>query len=158
MVFNAFPKIAVAPIIIIWFGLGIESKFVMAFLVAVFPIVINTITGLAEVDPDLLDLAKLNRASAMRTFFKIRLPHATPNILDGFKVAIPLAIIGAIIGEFVAARQGIGYTILIAFSLLDTPTIFAGLVIIAAMALGMFYAIVLWEKIFLKWRPSERRK
>lgn len=158
MVFNAFPKIAVAPIMIIWFGLGLESKFIMAFLVAVFPILINTITGLLDVDPDLLDLARLNGARAFRTFYKIRLPHALPNIIDGFKVAVPLAIIGAIIGEFVASRFGIGYAILIAYSLLESATIFAGLVIIAAIALVMFYAVVVWEKIFLRWRPSERRK
>jgi len=112
---NATPKVAVAPILVIWLGLGLESKVAMAFLLSFFPIVINAIRGLADVPHDLMNLYKLMRASPLQVFRKVRLPNAMPALFDGMKIALPISMIGAVAGEIVAARQGIGYQIVIAY-------------------------------------------
>lgn len=155
--FNAIPKVAIAPMLIIWLGLGMESKIAMAFLLSFFPIVINTATGMADVEPELLNLFRLMRASSFQTFLKVRLPNSLPAMFDGFKIALPIAIIGAVIGEFVGSQKGMGYVIVLAGANLNTELIFAAVIVIAVMSVILFEALVMVEKLLLKWRPSERK-
>ena len=151
---NATPKVAVAPVMIIWLGLGAPSKVAMAFLLSFFPIVINSARGLNDVPADLLNIFRLLRASGLQTFLKARLPNSLPAMFDGFKIALPIAMIGAIIGEFVAAREGIGYQIMLAYAKLDTELVFAMVITVAVISTLLFQALVWIERYFLAWRPS----
>jgi len=155
--FNATPKVALAPLLVIWLGLGIESKIAMAFLLSFFPIVVNTATGMAEVEPELINLFRLMRASELQTFIHVRLPNSLPALFDGFKIALPIALIGAVVGEFVGARQGLGYMILLAGGNLNTELLFAGVIVIAVLSVVLFEILVMVERLILKWRPSARK-
>jgi NitT/TauT family transport system permease protein len=154
--FNSIPKIAVAPLFVIWFGLGIESKVLLAFLLAVFPVFVNSLTGLGEIDKDLLDLSRLAGGNEWRIFSRVRLMNALPYITDALKVAFPLALVGAIVGEFIGGNRGIGYLILSAQFNLDTPLVFATLLSITLFTTAGVGLVVLFEYLFLKWRPSQR--
>ena len=153
---NATPKIAVAPILIIWLGLGMESKIALAFLLSFFPIVINAIRGLADVPHDLLNLYRLMRATPLQVFTKVRMPSATPALFDGMKIALPISMIGAVAGEFVAARQGIGYQIVIAYSNFNSELVFASVITVAILATVLFQVLVYVEDRVLHWRPSKQ--
>lgn len=155
---NATPKVAIAPILILWLGLGANSKIGMSFLLSFFPIVINAARGLADVDPDLLDYFRLIRARGFTTFFKARLPNSLPALFDGFKIALPIAVVGAVIGEFVASQSGIGYQILLAYSSYNTELVFAAVVLIALVSTVLFELLVGLERVLLRWRPSEQRQ
>src|SRR5207245_7208593 len=120
VILYAMPKSAFAPLMVIWIGYGLFSKIAIAFLVAFFPIVVNTVVGLKEVEPELLELARINRGSQFDVFKKIRLPNSLPYMFAGIKVAIVLSVTGAIVAEFVAANEGLGYLILQANYSLDT--------------------------------------
>jgi NitT/TauT family transport system permease protein len=154
--FNAIPKVAFAPLLIIWIGIGFESKVAMAFLIAFFPIVVNTTTGMNDVEPELLNLLRLMRASQREMFMKIRLPHALPAMFDGFKIALPLAIIGALVGEFVAASEGLGYLIVVGGIQLNTELVFACVALIATISVVLYELLVFIERRTLRWRPSAR--
>lgn len=153
---NATPKVAVAPILVIWLGLGLESKIAMAFLLSFFPIVINAIRGLADVPHDLMNLYKLMRATPFQVFRKVRLPNAMPALFDGMKIALPISMIGAVAGEFVAARQGIGYQIVIAYSNFNSELVFASVITVAVLATVLFQVLVIVEDRVLHWRPSKQ--
>jgi NitT/TauT family transport system permease protein len=154
--FNSIPKIAIAPLFIIWFGLGIESKILLAFLLALFPVFVNTLTGLAEIEKNLLDLSRLAGGNEWRIFSKVRLMNAMPYITDALKVSFPLALVGAIVGEFIGGNRGIGYLILSAQFTLDTALVFAALLSITLFTTAGVGIVVLFEHLFLKWRPSQR--
>jgi NitT/TauT family transport system permease protein len=156
--FNSIPKIAIAPLFVIWFGLGAESKILLAFLLALFPIFVNALTGLGEIEPDILDLSRLAGGSRYRVFTLVRLMHATPYITDALKVAFPLALVGSIVGEFIGGNRGIGQLILQAQFNLDTPLVFAALVSITIFTTAGIGVINLFERRFLKWRPSQRTR
>lgn len=156
--FNAFPKVAMAPLIGIWFGIGLESKVVMALIIAFFPIVVNGVSGMSEIEPELLDLGRLGNASRWQIFRKIRLPHSLPALFDAFKVSITLATIGAIIGEFVGGNEGLGYLILLATGALNTPLVFASIILTGAVAVLLYFVVVVMERILLGWRPSGRKR
>jgi NitT/TauT family transport system permease protein len=156
--FNSIPKIAVAPLFVIWFGLGVESKVLLAFLLALFPVFVNALTGLGEIEPDLLDLSILAGGTPWRIFLKVRLMNAVPYITDALKVAFPLALVGSIVGEFIGGNEGIGHLILLGQFDLDTPLVFAALASITAFTTLGIGAIALFEKAVLKWRPSQRRR
>ncbi len=151
---NAMPKVAVAPVLIIWLGLGMQSKIAMAFLLSFFPIVINSARGLADVHPALLDYFRLLRASTLQTFLKARLPNSLPAMFDGFKIALPIAMIGAVIGEFIASREGIGRQIIVAYSGFRTELVFAAVIAIALLSTVLFELLVLAERRVLRWRPK----
>lgn len=153
---NATPKVAVAPILVIWLGLGMESKIATAFLLSFFPIVINAVRGLADVPHDLLNLYRLMRATPLQVFTKVRLPSAMPALFDGLKIALPIALIGAVAGEFVAAREGIGYQILLAYANFNSALVFAAVITIAVVATVLFQVLVLIEDRVLHWRPSKQ--
>jgi NitT/TauT family transport system permease protein len=154
--FNSIPKIAIAPLFIIWFGLGIESKILLAFLLALFPVFVNSLTGLGEIEKDLLDLSRLAGGNEWRVFSRVRLMNALPYIADALKVSFPLALVGAIVGEFIGGNRGIGYLILSAQFNLDTPLVFASLLSITLFTMLGVGIVVLFEHLFLSWRPSQR--
>ena len=156
--FNSIPKIAIAPLFVIWFGLGYESKVLLAFLLALFPIFVNSLTGLGEIEPDLMDLSTLAGGTPWRIFLKVRLMNAVPHITDAMKVAFPLALVGSIVGEFIGGNEGIGYLILSGQFNIDTPLVFAALLSITVFTTLGIGAISLLEKAVLKWRPSQRKR
>ncbi|MCY4190148.1 MAG: ABC transporter permease [Rhodospirillaceae bacterium] len=155
---NSIPKVAVAPLFIVWFGAGIEPKVAIAFLIAVFPIVIDTVLGLRSVEPDMLDLARSMRGSPMQTLWKIRFPTALPSMFAGMKVGISFAFIGAIVGEFVASQSGLGFVIDSAQPTFDTTRIFAAILLLAVVGTALFYVIELAERTFIPWHVSRRRE
>ena len=155
--FNGIPKVAIAPLFVIWFGLGAEPKVLLAFLMGMFPVFVNSVTGLGEIEPDVLDLARLAGGSELRIFTKVRLMNALPYLTDAVKVAFPLALVGSIVGEFIGGNQGVGYLILSGQFNLDAPLVFACLLSITLFTTLATGAIVLIERIFLAWRPSRRR-
>jgi NitT/TauT family transport system permease protein len=155
--FNGIPKIAVAPLLVTWFGLGAEPKILLAFLLGFFPIFVNATTGLSEIEPDVLDLARLSGGTELRIFWKVRLMNALPHLTDALKVAFPLALAGSIVGEFIGGNRGIGTLILSGQFNLDTPLVFASLLSITVFTTLGMGALVLFEKLFLAWRPSRRR-
>jgi NitT/TauT family transport system permease protein len=156
--FNSIPKIAIAPLIVIWFGLDTEPKIVLAFLLALFPIFVNSVTGLGEIEPDMLDLSRLLGGNTWRIFVKVRLWHAAPHIADALKVAFPMALVGSVVGEFIGGNTGAGYLVLSGQMTLDTPLVFAALLSITALAVAGIGAVGLFERIFLSWRPSMRSR
>ena len=149
--FEAFPKIAIAPLIVVWLGLGIEAKIMMAFLIVFFPIMINTAAGLEKVEPELIDLARVNSATTWQILYEIRWPNALPYVFEGLKIAVPLSLIGAIIAEFVASRAGLGYIIVHSSATLDTPLVFVALVLLAFIALMLYSCLIFVEGHVLKW-------
>lgn len=153
---NSTPKVAVAPVLVIWLGLGAPSKYAIAFLLSFFPIVINTSRGLADVPVDLLNLYRLMQATPFQIFRKVRLPNALPAMFDGFKIALPLAMVGAIVGEFVAAREGIGLQITIAYSNFNSELVWAMIITVAILSLLMFQVLVWLEDRLIFWRPSKQ--
>jgi NitT/TauT family transport system permease protein len=156
--FNSIPKIAIAPLFVIWFGLDVESKILLAFLLGLFPVFVNSVTGLGEIEPDILDLAKLAGGTELRIFSKVRLMNAVPYITDAVKVAFPLALVGSIVGEFIGGNRGVGYLILSGQFNLDTPLVFACLLSITLFTTIAIGVVVLLERMLLKWRPSRRKR
>ena len=128
---------------------------VVTFLVAFFPMVVNTAVGLADIERDLLDLARVLRLNWWKVLWSIRFPSALPHIFSGLKVASTLAVIGAIIGEFVGSNRGLGYLVLIANNNLNTPLALASIALISLFGLALYAAIVLLEMVSLPWKPQE---
>jgi NitT/TauT family transport system permease protein len=151
---QSIPKVAIAPIILVWFGLGMESKLVIAFLVAFFPIVVDTATGLRATPSGLLELARSLRATPFQIFTKVQFPAALPFIFSGAKVAVTLAVIGAVIGEFVGSTGGLGNLLLTANSQLDGPLAWAALVWLSVLGIVLFAAVVLAEKVLMPWAQN----
>ncbi|HEY7243657.1 MAG TPA: ABC transporter permease [Xanthobacteraceae bacterium] len=149
------PKVAIAPLLLIWFGYGLFPKVLVAFLVAFFPIVVNGASGLASVQPELLDLGSSLQASRWQTFWKFRIPSALPELFSGMKIAVTLAIIGAIIGEFVGGNRGLGYLIIVANQELDTPLAFAAIFLLSAAGIALYAVIEMLERMLIPWHaPS----
>lgn len=146
---QTIPKIAVAPLFLIWFGVGMLPKVLVAFLICFFPIVIDTAVGLRSVSPEMLDLARSMGATRGQVFAKIRLPSSLPYMFSGLKVAATLAVVGAIVGEFVGADRGLGYLLLLANAQLDTALLFAAIVVLTVIGMLLYYAVRLAEKMLL---------
>jgi NitT/TauT family transport system permease protein len=155
---NAVPKVAVAPLFILWIGIGIESKIVIAVLVSIFPMVVDSVVGLRSVDPGLLDLARAYRGSMIQTFWKIRLPNALPSIFAGMKVAISLSLVGTIVGEFVGSNWGLGFVILQSQGQYNTARVFAAILILAVLGTLLFQAIDWVERRVIPWHVSHRNR
>ncbi len=151
---NSLPIVAIAPIILLWLGYGIYTNVLIAFLVSFFPMVINTTTGLNKVDEDLLDLVRYHRGSKWQVLIKIRFPNSLPYIFSGLKICSTMCVVGVIVGEFVASDKGLGYIIINSQFTLDTPPIFAALIVIAVMGLGLFGLVSLLERIIIPWHGS----
>ena len=148
---QSVPKVAVAPIILVWFGLGMQSKLAIAFLVAFFPIVVDTATGLKATPPGLIELGRSLRASRWQMFWKVQLPAALPFVFSGAKVAVTLAVIGAVIGEFVGSMNGLGNLLLSANSQLDGPLAWAALVWLSVLGILLFMAVSVGERVLMPW-------
>ena len=153
---QSIPKVAVAPIILVWLGTGLESKLAVAFLVAFFPVVVDTATGLRSTPPELLDLARSLRASRVQIFTKIQFPSALPFVFSGAKVAVTLAVIGGVIGEFVGSTEGLGNLLMVANSQINSPLAWASLVALSILGIILFSAVVLAERIFMPWAEENR--
>lgn len=149
------PKIAFAPLILVWFGIGLTSKVTVAFLVAFFPVLINTAVGLTQIEPDLLDLARSIRAPASWVFFRIRFPNSLPYFFAGLRVASTLAVIGAVIGEFVGSDTGLGYLIVVANNQMDTALGLAAIFVISAIGLALYGAILAIERVCTPWAAAD---
>lgn len=148
---QSLPKVALAPLILVWLGTGMESKLAIAWLVAFFPIVVDTATGLRNTPAEFLDLATAVRASPFQTFWKIRFPAALPFVISGSKVAITLAVIGAVIGEFIGSNEGLGNLLLVANSQINIPLAFACLIGLAAIGIGLYGAVAAVELALKPW-------
>jgi NitT/TauT family transport system permease protein len=150
------PKIAVAPLFMLWFGLGDLSRVLIAFTVAFFPMVINTASGLNSVGRDVQLLGRAFARSRWALFAKIQFPHALPYIFDAMKVSITLAIIGVIVAEFVSSQRGLGYLIMFANGQLDTTMMMTAIVVLSAMGLALYAVIAVLARVFVYWRiPNE---
>lgn len=151
---QVLPKIALAPLFLIWFGFGLTPKVVIAALIAFFPIVINTARGLQSVDVELVQYMKSLGASWSELFFKISLPWSLPYVFASFKIAMTLAVVGAVVGEFVASDKGLGYVISYANVSLDTELMFAGIFVLSALGVLFFLAVVFAEYLMLSWQAA----
>jgi len=149
--FNAVPKLALAPILVLWMGFGAAPKVVMVLLICVFPIVLSTATGLKSTPAELEELIRSLSASKLQSFRTVHFPSALPHIFVGLKVGISLAVIGAVIGEFVGATRGLGYVIVASGQNADTALAFASIVILAVMSVVLFYALVALERLIVPW-------
>jgi len=153
---NALPKVAIAPLFVVWFGFGILPKVLIAFLIAFFPIVINSLTGILSIEPEKLHLARSIGLSRLDTFRKIRLPSAAPVILASVKIASSLAVIGAIVGEFVGADKGWGKQLLDANANIQTALLFALFICLTAFAAALFGVVQILERLLIPWHTSVR--
>jgi NitT/TauT family transport system permease protein len=155
---NSVPKVAVAPLFVAWFGFGLAPKVLMVFLICFFPIVIATIAGLAATPTELVDLARSLEAAPWRAFLKIRVPNALPQVFVGLKVAITLAVIGAVIAEFQGGTDaGLGFMINTFSGQGEIATAFGAILVLAVISIVLFYALTLLERILLPWaRPAAR--
>ena len=153
---QVLPKIAIAPILMIWAGYGPLSKVLIAFLISFFPMVVSTVTGLRSIDPDLVDLARSLCASETKIFRKIRFPNALPYVFVGLKLSITLAVTGAIVGEFIGGSKGLGYLILSSNFQMDTAMMFAALFLLSILGLALFGLIMLMERICIPWSITEQ--
>jgi NitT/TauT family transport system permease protein len=154
--FQTVPIIAIAPLLVIWFGYGLRTVIASAFVVSIFPVIANTLTGILSTDPALRDLFRLYGASTLVTLFKLRFPAALPQILTGMRVAAGLAVIGAIVGEFIGG-QGLGSVVDIARTQQRTDKVFAAVLLASALGLALFGAINLISSLTLRhWHASEQ--
>lgn len=153
---NGVPKVALAPLFVIWLGTDSAPKIAIAALTAVFPILVDAVHGLHSIDPDMINMARAGQAGSAKTLWKIRLPNSLPNMFAGMKVGISLALVGAIVGEFVAGDSGLGHVILVAQSFLDTPRLFGALVLLGILGTVLFKAVAWAERITIPWHVSHR--
>jgi NitT/TauT family transport system permease protein len=150
ILFQLIPKVAVAPLFILWFGIGWESRLAIALFVAFFPIVISTVSGLRAADPAMLRLCDSLAATRWQVFLKIRLPYSLPFLFNGMKISMTLAIIGVIVGEFITSQRGLGYIILFAGSRMETTTVIAALLVLCAVGLILYGMVALAEMLIMK--------
>jgi NitT/TauT family transport system permease protein len=153
---QSVPKIAIAPLFVVWFGFGIFPKVISAFLLGFFPVVVATVMGFKSMETEMIDLARSMRASRLQMFLKFSLPQALPSIFSGLKVSATLAVVGAVVGEFVGSNSGIGYVLQIANGNFDLPLMFAALFVLSMMGVILFAIVDLAEKMMIPWHQSRR--
>lgn len=144
--FQVIPKLALAPLFVLWFGIGFASRFAFATFICFFPIVIALAAGLRDTHPDVMRMCRAAGASRAQILWQVRLPFALPYLFAGLKIAATLSIIGVVIGEFITADRGLGYLILYAASRSDTPLVMAAIVLLCVIGLALFGAVVLAER------------
>jgi NitT/TauT family transport system permease protein len=150
------PKIAIAPLFIIWFGFGLAPKILLVFLLSFFPIVVAGVAGFKSVNPEILEFSRSTGVGPLGTFWKIRFPSAMPEIFTGLKVAAALASTAAVVAEFVAADRGLGYLLLVFNGEMLTPLVFADILVLGALGLVLYYAVELAQKLIMPWHVSAR--
>jgi len=156
--FQTIPKAAVAPIFVVWLGAGMTSKVLIAFAISFFPIVIDTVIGLRSAQPETIYLVRSMGASALKVFWFVRFPAALPAIFGGLKVASTLAVVGAIVGEFVSADRGLGYLVLVANGELNTRLVFACVVMLTVLGTAFYGLIEVLEKLVVRQHVSARHQ
>ena len=147
--FQSIPKVAIAPLFAVWFGIGLTSKIILVISVTFFPVLMSTLTGLTTVDADMIDLVRGMRGTSRQLLFKIRLPYSVPHMFSGMKIAVPLAMVGAIVAEFIAAQHGLGNLILTTSQSLNMALNFAALIVITTWSCLLFQAVVVAERLVL---------
>jgi len=153
---QSVPKIAIAPLFVVWFGFGLIPKVISAFMLGFFPVVVSTVMGFKSVDADMIDLARSMKASRLATFMRISLPQALPSIFAGLKVSVTLAVVGAVVGEFVGSNSGLGYLLQIANGTFDLPLMFAALTVLSVIGVLLFVAVDVVERWTIPWHVSHR--
>ncbi|MGH6673698.1 MAG: ABC transporter permease [Xanthobacteraceae bacterium] len=153
---QVIPKIALGPLFIVWLGFGLLPKVLIAFLLAFFPIMIGTMIGLRSVERNSIFLLRTMGAGRMGIFWYVQLPNALPHLFGSLKVAITLAAVGAIVGEFIGANNGLGYVLVLSNGTLDTSLMFVSLVWISVLALAFYGVVVVAERLLLHWHVSQR--
>jgi NitT/TauT family transport system permease protein/putative hydroxymethylpyrimidine transport system permease protein len=156
---QAVPITAIAPILVVWFGFGIGPKLVIVALVSFFAVTVNTLDGLRSIDPDLTKLMRTLDASRLQTLSRVEVPAALPYSLSGIRIAVAVAVIGAVFGEWSGANSGLGHLVLISESQLQIPRMFAAVVVLAAIAIALFFALAVAEHRLAWWgrrQPAER--
>jgi NitT/TauT family transport system permease protein len=154
VLFQNVPKVALAPIFILWFGFDLAPKVALIVVIAFFPVAIDMLVGLQSVEPSFVALMQSVGASRSKILLDVRIPHSLPHLMAGLKVAITFSVIGAIVGEFAGANQGLGYVIEFASTQLDTPLIFAALLVVSVLGLAFYYVVELAERLLVPWAPK----
>ena len=154
---QSVPKVAIAPLFVVWFGFGLFPKIIVAFLLGFFPVVVSTVVGFKSVENDMIDLARSMGSTKLKMFLKISLPQALPSILSSMKVSVTLAVVGAVVGEFVGSNSGIGYVLQRANGNFDLPLMFAALIVLSLIGVVLFMVVDLIEKYSIPWHVSQRR-
>jgi NitT/TauT family transport system permease protein len=154
--FQIVPKVAIAPLFLVWFGVGATPKVLVAFLISFFPIVIDAAVGLRSMSPEMGDLARSMGATRMQIFTSFRLPTSLPYLFSGLKVAATLAIAGTVVGEFVGADKGLGYLLLVTNSNMETSMMFATIVALTIIGLVFYYAVEILEGFLIPWHVTHR--
>ncbi|RNJ44796.1 ABC transporter permease [Mesorhizobium erdmanii] len=154
VLFQNVPKVALAPIFILWFGYGLAPKIGLILVIAFFPVTLSMLAGMQSVDRSLLSLMNSVGASRTQILFRIRVPHSLPNLMAGTKIAATLSVIGAIVGEFAGASDGLGYVIQFASTQLDTALVFAALLLVSVLGIAFYYAAEILERIVVPWAPK----
>jgi NitT/TauT family transport system permease protein len=158
IVLQVIPKVAIAPLLVIWLGYGIESKIVMAVLISFFPLLVNTIAGLQSIQPEYLDLLTALTANRWQSFRYVRFPNALPFIFAGLEAGIVLAIIGALVGEFVGSGVGLGYLIMLHNANMNIPGVFAVMAILSALGIVLYAAIGFARRRIVFWAVNEHER
>ena len=154
--FQIVPKVAIAPLFLVWFGVGATPKILVAFLISFFPIVIDAAVGLRSMSTEMIDLARSMGATRMQVFAQFRLPTSLPYLFSGLKVAATLAIVGAVVGEFVGADKGLGYLLLVTNSNMETALMFATIVALTIIGLVFYYLVEFLEGLLIPWHVTHR--
>jgi NitT/TauT family transport system permease protein len=149
---NALPKVALAPLFVLWFGLGLESKIALAAVLVLFLVFLNTFAGVREVDQDLIDGARLMRATRAQVIAKVIIPSAMSWVFAGLKISVPYALIGAVLGEMIAANRGLGYLVQFSGAQFDSAGVFAVLLVIALLAVGLNFLVEIVQHRMERWR------
>lgn len=154
VLFQNVPKVALAPIVILWFGYDLTPKVVLIVVIAFFPVTIDMMAGLQSVEPSFVSLMRSVGASDTKILMRVRIPHSLPHLIAGLKVAVTFSVIGAIVGEFAGANEGLGYVIQFASTQLDTPLIFAALIVVSVLGLLFYYVVEYAERLLVPWAPK----
>jgi ABC-type nitrate/sulfonate/bicarbonate transport system permease component len=155
---NTVPKVALAPLLLAWFGFGILPKILIVVLVTFFPIVVNAVVGLKSLSPQMLYLARSMGASGAQVFWLFRMPNALPSIFAGLKIASALSVIGAVVAEFVGADSGLGYAMMVATADLNIARQFAAIMVLSAIGIIFFWIIGYVERLLIPWHSSVRNE
>ena len=153
---QTIPKVAIAPILVVWLGFGILPKIAIVFLISFFPIVVSTVVGLKSVETDMIDLVRSMGARTLKIMLRVRGPSALPQMFAGFKIAVCLAVVGAIVGEFVGSDRGLGYLLLTSTGTLDGSLVWSALLVLIAMGMTLFAIVSKLERLAIPWHVSVR--
>lgn len=155
---QTIPKVAIAPLFVVWLGFGFTPKIVVTFLISFFPVVISTVAGLRAIELDMLDLVRSMGANSLKVLLKARLPTALPQMFSGIKIAMTSAVVGAIVAEFVGSDVGLGYLLLTSTASMDGSLVWSALLILVAMGVLLYVAVVQVERLVIPWHVSMRSR